>query len=146
MEGANRFFTPSLDPALPPENESTPLRHRDFTPFVSSGTTQGWQQGSTPFTILIPPQPNSGTGLGDKAVALATTFDTASYEADVTVGSSASGDTGNAGFIIHVTNPSNNGFDSLTGYYIGLDVSGNQLVVGREDNSWTTLDRLHGSH
>jgi hypothetical protein len=106
---------------------------------VSSGTTQGWQQGSTPGTILIPPQPSPSTGLGDKAVALAYSFDTAAFEADVTVGSSASGDTGNAGFIVHVTNPSNNGYDSLTGYYIGLDVSGNQLVVGREDNSWTNF-------
>src|SRR5580704_14510863 len=129
-------YTP---PAPPTPLSTTKLTFSDFTPFVSSGTTQGWQQGSTPFTILIPPQPNPGTGLGDKAVALATTFDTASYEADVTVGSSAAGDTGNAGFIVHVTNPSNSGFDSLTGYYIGLDVTGNQLVVGREDNSWTNF-------
>src|SRR5258707_3661669 len=131
---------PQYTPPAPPSPLSTiKLEFSDFTPYVSSGTTQGWQQGSRPFTILIPPQPNSTTGLGDKAVALATTFDTASYEADVTVGSSDSGDTGNAGFIVHVTNPSNNGFDSLTGYYIGLDVSGNQLVVGREDNSWTNF-------
>jgi len=129
-------YTP---PASPAPISTIKLQFSDFTPFVSSGTTQGWQQGSTPFTILIPPQANPSTGLGDKAVALATTFDTASYEADVTVGSSASGDNGNAGFIVHVTNPSNNGFDSLTGYYIGLDVSGNQLVVGREDNSWTNF-------
>ena len=131
---------PRYAPPAPPAPLSTiKLQFSDFTSFVSSGTTQGWQQGSTPFTILIPPQPSPGTGLGDKAVALATSFDTASYEADVTVGSSAPGDTGNAGFIVHVTNPSNSGFDSLTGYYIGLDVSGNQLVIGREDNSWTNF-------
>jgi hypothetical protein len=43
------------------------------------------------------------------------------------------------GFIVHVTNPSAGGFDTLTGYYIGLDVSGNQLTIGREDNSWTNF-------
>ena len=81
---------PRYTPPAPPTPLSTnKLTFTDFTPFVSSGTTQGWQQGSTPETIMIPPQPDSNTGLGDKAVALATSYDTASYEADVTVGSSA---------------------------------------------------------
>ena len=135
--------TRGLPPYVPPPQakplSTVTLTFSDFTQFLSPGVTQGWQQGSTPETILIPPQPNGGTGLGDKAVALANTYNTASYEADVTVGSSASGDTGNAGFIVHVTNPSAGGFDSLTGYYIGLDVSGSNLVVGREDNSWTNF-------
>jgi hypothetical protein len=128
-----------VPPAPPKPISKTILVFKDFTPFVSSGTTHGWEQGSSPFTILIPPQPNSSTGLGDKTVALANSYNTASYEADVTVGSSAAGDTGNAGFIVHVTNPFVGGYDSLTGYYIGLDVSGNQLVVGRENNSWTNF-------
>jgi len=130
-------YTP---PAPPKPLSKTTLVFKDFTPFVSSGTTQGWEQGSSPLIIMIPPQPNSSTGLGDKTVALANTYDTASYEADVTVGSSATGDTGNAGFIVHVTNPSaGGGYDTLTGYYIGLDVSGNQLEVGRENYSWTNF-------
>jgi hypothetical protein len=132
-------LSPYVPPAPPKPLSKTTLVFKDFTPYVSSGTTQGWEQGSSPFTILIPPQPNSSTGLGDKTVALANTYNTASYEADVTVGSSAAGDTGNAGFIVHVTNPFFGGYDSLTGYYIGLDVSGNQLVVGRENNSWTNF-------
>ncbi|HYZ72600.1 MAG TPA: hypothetical protein VE641_05940, partial [Chthoniobacterales bacterium] len=131
-------------PASVPSESPAPLStivltFSDFTPYVSAGTTQGWQQGSTPQTILIPAQPNSSTGLGDKTVALAKSYDTASYEADVTVGSSQAGDTGNAGFIVHVTNPTAGGFDSLTAYYIGLDVSGKQLTIGREDNSWTNF-------
>jgi hypothetical protein len=132
---------PPYVPPKPPAPRSTPvtLQFSDFTPYVSSGTTQGWKQGSTPETIMIPPQPNGSTGLGDKTVALANSYDTASYEADVTVGSSQAGDTGNAGFIVHVTNPSAGGFDTLTGYYIGLDVSGNQLTIGREDYSWTNF-------
>ena len=131
---------PRYNPPRPPKAlQTVTLKFSDFTSYVSSGTTQGWQQGSTPETILIPPQPNGSTGLGDKAVALANTYDTASYEADVTVGSSAAGDTGNAGFIVHVTSPTAGGFDSLTGYYVGLDVSGNQLTIGREDNSWTNF-------
>jgi hypothetical protein len=128
-----------VPPAPPKPLSKTTLVFKDFTPYVSSGTTQGWEQGSSPLTIMISPQPNSRTGLGDKAVALANSYDTASYEADVTVGSSTPGDTGNAGFIVHVTNPSAGGFDTLTGYYIGLDVSGNQLEVGREDYSWTNF-------
>jgi len=132
--------TPYVPPKPPaPLGKPVTLKFSDFTSYVSSGTTQGWEQGSTPETIMIPPQPNSSTGLGDKAVALANTYDTASYEADVTVGSSQAGDTGNAGFIVHVTNPSAGGFDTLTGYYVGLDVSGNQLTIGREDNSWTNF-------
>jgi hypothetical protein len=132
---------PPYVPPKPPAPRSTPvtLQFSDFTPYVSSGTTQGWKQGSTPETIMIPPQPNGSTGLGDKTVALANSYDTASYEADVTVGSSQAGDTGNAGFIVHVTNPSAGGFETLTGYYIGLDVSGNQLTIGREDYSWTNF-------
>lgn len=134
-----RGLSPYVPPAPPKPLSKTTLVFKNFTPYVSSGTTQGWEQGSSPLTIMIPPQPNSSTGQGDKAVALANSYDTASYEADVTVGSSTPGDTGNAGFIVHVTNPSAGGFDTLTGYYIGLDVSGNQLVVGREDYSWTNF-------
>lgn len=87
-------LSPYVPPAPPKPLSKTTLVFSDFTPYVSSGTTQGWQQGSSPKTILIPPQPNSSAGLGDKAVALANTYDTASCEADVTVGSSAAGDTG----------------------------------------------------
>src|ERR1700747_2173176 len=66
-------------PPKPPEPQSTvTLTFSDFTSYISSGTTQGWEQGSTPQTILIPAQPNSSTGLGDKAVAT-DTYDTASY-------------------------------------------------------------------
>jgi hypothetical protein len=124
---------PYVPPPSPESISTITLKFSDFTPYVSPGTKQGWQQGSTSETILIPPQPDNSTGLGDKAVALATSYDTASYEADVTVGSSAAGDTGNAGFIVHVTHPSAGGFDTLTGYYIGLDVNVHGLVVGREE-------------
>jgi hypothetical protein len=131
--------TPYVPPKPPAPLSTVTLTFSDFTPYVSSGTMEGWVQGSTPQTILIPAQPNGSTGLGDKTVAMGNSYDTASYEADVTVGSSQAGDTGNAGFIVHVTNPSAGGFDTLTGYYIGLDVSGNQLTIGREDNSWTNF-------
>jgi PA14 domain len=134
-----RNLPPYVPPKPPAPLKTVTLTFSDFTSYVSPDTTQGWQQGSTLQTIMIPPQPNGSAGLGDKAVALATSYDTASYEADVTVGSSAPGDTGNAGFIVHVTNPSAGGFDTLTGYYIGLDVSGHLLVVGREDYSWTNF-------
>jgi hypothetical protein len=82
---------PYVPPAPPAPLSTITLTFSDFTPFVSPGTTQGWQQGSTPATIMIPPQPDGGTGLGDKAVAVANTYDTASYEADVTVGSFRAG-------------------------------------------------------
>src|SRR5262249_16558209 len=66
-----RNLQPYVPPKPPTPLSTVKLKFSDFTPYVSSGTTQGWQQGSTPDTIMIPPQPNGGTGLGDKAVALA---------------------------------------------------------------------------
>jgi len=64
-----RNLPPYVPPGLPQPLKTIKLQFSDFTSYISSGTTQGWQQGSTPETIMIPPQPNSSTGLGDKAVA-----------------------------------------------------------------------------
>jgi hypothetical protein len=49
--------TPYVSPKPPAPLSTVTLTFSDFTPYVSSGTTQGWEQGSTPQTILIPAQP-----------------------------------------------------------------------------------------
>jgi hypothetical protein len=48
---------PYVPPAPPAPLSIITLTFSDFTPYVSPGTVQGWQQGSTPETIMIPPQP-----------------------------------------------------------------------------------------
>jgi len=54
---------------------------------------QAWGPGADNSTIAIPAPPTNGTGAGDKTVALASTYATASYEADVTVSAPVGGST-----------------------------------------------------
>jgi hypothetical protein len=76
---------PYTPPAPPAPVSTTTLSFGDFTNYLAPGSTQGWGPGANNSTITIPAPPTNGTGAGDKTVALASTYATASYEADVTV-------------------------------------------------------------
>ncbi|SMG56215.1 PA14 domain-containing protein [Paraburkholderia susongensis] len=129
-------YTP---PAPPAPVSTTTLSFGDFTSYLAPGSTDTWRAGASPSTITIDAPPTNGTGAGDKTVALASTYATASYEADVTVTAPVGTGAANAGFIVRTTNPSAGGPDSLTGYFIGLDTGSHSLVVGRQNNSWTNF-------
>ncbi|WP_240655877.1 PA14 domain-containing protein [Paraburkholderia phosphatilytica] len=130
-------LAPYTPPAPPAALTSTTLSYGDFTSYLAAGSTNGWVAGATPSSITIPAPATNGTGAGDKAVALGSTYATASYEADVTVSNPVGTGPANAGFIVRTTNPTAGGPDSLTGYFIGLDTGSHTLVVGRENNNWT---------
>ncbi|HZZ06610.1 PA14 domain-containing protein [Paraburkholderia sp.] len=130
---------PYTPPPPPTPVSTTTLSFGDFTSYLAPGSTQGWQPGTSSSTITIPPPATNGTGAGDKTVALASTYATASYEADVTVSAPVGSGAANAGFIVRTTNPTAGGPDSLTGYYIGLDTGSHVLQVGRENNNWTNF-------
>ena len=130
---------PYTPPPPPPVLSTTTLSFGDFTSYLSPGSNQGWAPGPTSGSVTIPAPATNGTGAGDKAVALANTYTTASYEADVTVTPPVGNGPANAGFIVRTTNPTAGGFDSLTGYFIGLDTAAHTLVVGRENNNWTNF-------
>lgn len=134
-----RGLAPYVPPAPPAPVSTTTLSFGDFTNFLAPGSTQGWAPGGDNRTIQIPAPATNGTGAGDKTVALASTYATASYEADVTVSAPVGTGAANAGFIVRTTNPTAGGPDSLTGYYIGLDTGTHVLQVGREDNNWTNF-------
>lgn len=55
------------------------------------------------------------------------------YQADVTPGA-----TGNAGVVFRVSNPGT-GTDAYQGYYAGLDVPNQRVVLGKANNNWTSL-------
>ncbi|MFL9868792.1 PA14 domain-containing protein [Paraburkholderia fungorum] len=132
-------LAPYTPPPPPTPVSTTSLNFGDFTSYLAPGSTQGWQPGTSSSTITIPPPATNGTGAGDKTVALASTYATASYEADVTVSAPVGSGAANAGFIVRTTNPTAGGPDSLTGYYIGLDTGSHVLQVGRENNNWTSF-------
>ena len=76
-------------------------------------------------------------GDGSKSVLNNLTFSDMLYQADVYVGK-ASPSGGDAGLIFRVSHPSI-GTDSYTGYYAGLDVAQQRVVLGKASDSWTLL-------
>ncbi|KWF21916.1 PA14 domain-containing protein [Burkholderia pseudomultivorans] len=117
-------------PAAPPAALDTQtLTLADFDTYGPAWTSSGAN------TIQIAGTSQDGAKLVTNAQHAA--YGHASYEADVTIGAPAPGaGTANAGFIVHVTDPTV-GTDALTGYYIGLDAVRHVVQVGREQNNWT---------
>ncbi|NML35047.1 carbohydrate-binding protein [Paraburkholderia sp. G-4-1-8] len=132
-------LAPYTPPAAPSPVSTTTLSFGDFTSYLAPGSASTWHPGSNASTIVIDAPPANGTGAGDKAVALAGTYATASYEADLTVSAPVGTGAANAGFIVRTTNPTAGGPDSLTGYYVGLDTGTHTVVVGRQNNNWTNF-------
>jgi hypothetical protein len=50
------------------------------------------------------------------------------------------GDTGDAGIIFRVTEPSI-GVDHYRGYYVGIDAAARAVIIGKADNRWTEITR-----
>ncbi|WP_240766433.1 PA14 domain-containing protein [Paraburkholderia flava] len=139
IKDPDQHLPPYVPPPPPRALSTVTLGYGDFTSYLAAGSTQGWVPGTSAGSITIPPPATNGTGAGDKAVALGSTYATASYEADITVSAPVGNGPANAGFIVRTTNPTAGGPDSLTGYFIGLDTGSHSLVVGRENNNWTNF-------
>ncbi|MEK3720218.1 family 43 glycosylhydrolase [Paenibacillus sp. FSL H8-0034] len=95
------------------------------------GNDTGWTKYGGTWTVSGG-QYNVASNPGAKAL-LDTNFTDLIYEADVTPGS-----TGNAGLVFRVSNPGT-GTDAYQGYYAGLDVPNQKVLIGKANNNWTSL-------
>ncbi|GEM_PF-5360211 len=91
----------------------------------------GWTKYGGTWTVSDG-QYNVASNPGAKAL-LDTNFSNIIYEADVTADS-----TGNAGLLFRVSNPAT-GADAYKGYYVGLDVPNQRVLIGKANNNWTSL-------
>jgi hypothetical protein len=101
---------------------------------LASGSAPGWTTYNGTWSVSNSSYVNSAidTG-GDKAVTGSTSWGDYTLQGDVRI----TGGSGDAGLLTRVTNPTAGG-DSLNGYYVGVNTSGN-LVLGREAYGWTQL-------
>lgn len=74
------------------------------------------------------------SGTGNKSLVSGSNYSDFAYQADVVV----AGQGGDAGLIFRVTEPSV-GTDAYNGYYAGIDVAQQRIVLGKASNSWTIL-------
>jgi len=74
---------------------------------------------------------------GCKSLVNSMTFSDVLLQADVFIGK-PNGSAGDAGLIFRVQKPSI-GTDSYDGYYAGIDVAQQRIVLGKASNSWTLL-------
>jgi hypothetical protein len=72
---------------------------------------------------------------GAKAVVGGVEFSDVRFQASVQVGN-----TGDAGIIFRVTEPSI-GIDHYKGYYVGIDAAAQSVIVGKADNRWIPVGR-----
>ena len=101
----------------------------NFAGDISKWTTYGgtWSISSNWLTV------NSGQGY--KAIANSTDFSDVSFEADI-----KSGSTGDAGVLFRVTGAATGG-DNVIGYYAGINVGSDAVILGKMNNSWAELTR-----
>ncbi|WP_232436735.1 family 43 glycosylhydrolase [Paenibacillus senegalimassiliensis] len=97
----------------------------------NDGNDVGWTKHGGTWTVSGG-QYHVASNPGAKAL-LDTNFSNMVYEADVTPGA-----TGNAGLVFRVSNPGT-GADAYQGYYAGLDVPNQRVVIGKANNNWTSL-------
>ncbi|OCT15242.1 hypothetical protein A8709_14165 [Paenibacillus pectinilyticus] len=95
------------------------------------GNDTGWTKYGGTWTVSGG-QYNVASNPGAKAL-LDTKFSDLIYEADVTPGS-----TGDAGLVFRASNPGT-GSDAYQGYYAGLDVPNQRVLIGKANNNWTQL-------
>lgn len=95
------------------------------------GDDVGWTKYGGTWTVSGG-QYNVASNPGAKSL-LDTNYSDLIYEADVTPGS-----TGNVGLIFRVSNPGI-GTDAYQGYYAGLDVPNQRVLIGKANNNWTSL-------
>ncbi|MGV2882400.1 family 43 glycosylhydrolase [Paenibacillus taichungensis] len=112
------------------DNTIKPVEMAEEDTFDDS-TDTGWTKYGGAWTVSGG-QYNVASNPGAKAL-LDTNFSDVIYEADVTPGS-----TGNAGLVFRVSNPGT-GADAYQGYYAGLDVSNQKVLIGKANNNWTLL-------
>ncbi|EHK43109.1 hypothetical protein TRIATDRAFT_34746 [Trichoderma atroviride IMI 206040] len=118
--------TPSKPTSTPTAIPNTNAYYDDFTAGLKQWTTYG-DSFSSDSRLLI-----ADYSLGDKAL-LKSSYSNFTFEADITL----PGDSGNAGLIFRVSDPSD-GADAYKGYYAGISTE-NNVVLGRASNDWTQI-------
>jgi hypothetical protein len=99
-----------------------------------SGSPSGWTTYNGSWSVSGGAYVNSADdNNGDKAVTGTPTWDNYTLQGDVQITTG-----GDAGLNFRVTNPAA-GLDSLDGYYLGVDATSGNLVLGRESYGWTQL-------
>ncbi|GCE29585.1 hypothetical protein KDA_50690 [Dictyobacter alpinus] len=110
------------------------IPYRD--PF-GGGTDAGWNtyQGIWSVSNGIYTEQSSSTN-GDKSLTGSTGWTDYTLRGDVELT-----DSNNAGFMVRVSNPSN-GADAQSGYFVGLDNNNGQLLLGKQNDAWSTLQSV----
>lgn len=118
--------TPSKPTSTPTAISSTDAYYDDFTASLKQWTTYGDSFSSDSRRLI------ADYSLGDKAL-LKSSYSNFTFKAEITL----PGDSGNAGLIFRVSNPSD-GADAYKGYYAGISTE-NNVVLGRASNDWTQI-------
>ena len=106
---------------------------KSFYDDFSDGTYNKWTTYAGTWSVANG-ELSVNSGSGYKAVAKNTVFSDVSYEADVKVNSG----TNDAGVLFRVTGASE-GIDGVVGYYAGINLTNNAVVLGRMNNNWKEL-------
>ena len=106
---------------------------KSFYDDFSDGTYNKWTTYAGTWSVANG-ELSVNSGGGYKAVAKNTVFSDVSYEADIKVNSG----TYDAGVLFRVTGASE-GVDNVVGYYAGINLTNNAVVLGKMNNSWKEL-------
>lgn len=102
-----------------------------YAPF-DSGNDMGWATYGGSWTVSGGVYSQAGGSAGPKALVGSTGWTDATVTTDLRLDSS-----GQAGVLLRTSNPGV-GVDSHTGYYVGIETTGN-LFIGRQNYNWTGL-------
>ena len=104
-----------------------------YAPFAAAGGPTGFVTYAGNWTVSNETYINSANdNRGDKSIG-GPAFGDMTLTGDVELTSNG----GNAGFLVHATNPAV-GTDAVSAYYMGISASGS-IVIGKENNGWTLL-------
>jgi hypothetical protein len=106
-----------------------------YAPFAN-GTDAGWTTYGGSWTVTGGEYRNTTSGPGDKAVAGSTGWGDYTLQADVRLDGA-----GQAGLLARATSPAT-GSDAFRGYYVGIESSTGNLIIGRMDNNYTGLGNV----
>lgn len=102
-----------------------------YAPF-DSGNDMGWSTYGGSWAVSGGVYTQTGASSGPKSLVGSTGWTDVTVTTDVRLGT-----TGQAGVLLRTTSPSV-GADSHTGYYVGIETTGN-LFIGRQNGGWTGL-------
>lgn len=112
---------------------SASLGQVNAVPSFATSTKQGFAEYGGTWATGSGVLAQTASVAGAKALFGSTGWADGVFEAEVRLDS-----TGQAGLLVRVTDPSV-GADAHSGYYIGIESSTDELVLGRQNNNWTGI-------